>query len=94
MKNNPLNSVGAYFNGLFNLPAGTLLTSCYTYFKKTYVVLGTKFILSCRNLNINRLETAFWYLIEIMKLLSHLQRYLSPFLKCKCCNKDIKQEYR
>lgn len=55
MKNNPLNSVGAYFNGLFNLPAGTALTSCYTYFKETYVVLGTKFILSCRNLNINKL---------------------------------------
>lgn len=55
MKNNPLNSVGVYFNGFFNLPAGTPLTSCYTYFKETYVVLGTKFILSCRNLNINQL---------------------------------------
>lgn len=55
MKNNPLNSVGAYFNGLFNLPAGTMLTSCYTYFKETYAVLGNKLILSCRNLNINKL---------------------------------------
>lgn len=47
LKNNPLNSVGAYFNGLFNLPAGTTLTSCYTYFKEIYAVLGNRFILSC-----------------------------------------------
>lgn len=43
------------FNGLFNLPAGTALTPCCTYFKKTYVVLGSEFILSCRKLNMDKL---------------------------------------